>query len=93
MRSPPERKSPSGGRGSENRLVRGEIHTETYAQLAENASPRCAECRAFYPYETGGGECRALPPRIVEDSFMHEGHWPRVGSWDWCGTFVGRADA
>jgi hypothetical protein len=90
----PERKSPAGSTpGSEISRVRGQFQTETYSEQAENARPSCADCALLQPYENGGGECRALPPRIMDDSFMREGQWPRVSAWDWCGAFVRRAGA
>jgi hypothetical protein len=94
MIGPPERKSPAGGRGSENRLVRGEFHKETYSEQAEIARPRCADCALFYAYDDpryrNQGECRAEPPQRTEDTYPSWG-WPRIGASNWCGAFMRRA--
>ena len=94
MRGPPERKSPAlVTPGSETDAVRGQFQEQPYAVTGEIARPRCADCSWLQSYETGGGECRALPPTILRDGMFNEGGWPRVSSWDWCGAFVREAGA
>lgn len=61
-------------------------------ELRANA---CAACRYFYPcktlreWEDGAepeqGECRRMPPVLVEDGAI--GYWPLVDVSDWCGEW------
>ena len=82
-----------GRGGSDRDRVRGFDLETAYTETLDLSSARCSACAYLYPYENGGGECRAEPPRILEDGVMREGGWPRVAGWDWCGAFVGRAGA
>lgn len=97
MRGPPKRNGPASAAntqpGHDRSLVKVRDQETCYSEAAEISTAACADCALLHPYENGGGECRALPPRIVEDSFMREGQWPRVSPWDWCGAFVRRAGA
>lgn len=52
-------------------------------------TPACGSCNAFLAEAVGAdsGTCRALPPRVVEDSGKGEAVtvWPEVSaSADWC---------
>lgn len=70
-------------------IVSGRVYEE---QPGANA---CAACRYFYPcktiqeWEDGAepeqGECRRMPPVLVEDGAI--GYWPMVDVSDWCGEW------
>jgi hypothetical protein len=61
-------------------------------------TPRaCKICRNFQPGErlpaseilwnTGTGQCRRYPPRLVFVETTPYSVWPRTGEDDWCGEF------
>ncbi len=96
MRGPPKRNGPVRtailNPSHDRSFVSTGDRERTYSEPAENARPSCAECAMLHPYENGGGECRALPPRFLQDG-LPEGAWPIVSAWDWCGAFARRGKA
>lgn len=82
--------------GHDQRFVSIKDQSEEYSEGRGLASARCADCALFYAYDDlsygGQGECRALPPRFVQDG-LEGGAWPRISASDWCGEFLPGGDA
>ncbi len=89
MRSPPKEKGPAVATPGHDRssLVSTFDQDETYSEQAENARVRCLDCALFHSHGDSWGECRALPPRFVQNG-LEAGAWPRISASNWCGAFM-----
>lgn len=92
MIGPPKRNGPESATNTQpghdrSDFVSTQDQAKQYRETRDLSKARCADCAFLHPYENGGGECRALPPRIADIG------WPIVSDAEWCGAFVRRAGA
>lgn len=93
----PQKESPAEGQGLDH-VGRGDLKT-IYANTEENSTAdvavdvrECRLCAAFFPCDTGRGECHRYAPNPNFDHSLSV-QWPSVASHDFCLEYVSKGTA